>query len=102
MNNAVHRVTEKLHKPTKNHNTRTNNGQAFLLTRKIYGLLKCRHVFSVIWLDIVYIEELRQRVTACGHQSGIVTLTLLDLTTSGNIHTIEVNISVLKQIFCII
>ena len=26
MTDAIHRVTEKLHKPTKNHNTRTNNG----------------------------------------------------------------------------
>lgn len=36
----------------------------------------------VIWLDIVYIDNLRQRVTACGHQSGIVTVAVVDVTSS--------------------
>ena len=43
MTDATHRVTEKLHKPTKNttHGQNIQTSQAFLLTRKIYNSHKC-------------------------------------------------------------
>ena len=40
-------------------------------------------VSSVIWMDIVYIDNMRRRVTVCGHHSGIVTLSMVDLNKSG-------------------
>ena len=53
----------------------------------VFGTLRVNY-FSVIWLDIVYVDNLRHRVTACGYQSGIVTLTMVDVDTSGTINIV--------------
>lgn len=44
---------------------------------------------SVIWLDIVYVDSMKKRVTVCGHQSGILTVSITDVQTLGSVYKIS-------------